>query len=116
MFKLFKSLKNNPIIKDCIKAYVFNKNYKQYNSIKGIYIDVPGDGSCLYHCIAKALEECRDLLDAEFTNIINGYILSYLCTNNEINIDEINDETCKLHIITSDIIPMNVQILSKLDL
>ena len=60
-------------------------------------IHVPADGSCFFHCIAKALELHRDTLDKKFIKMMNSYMLSYLYSTGQITNDQIDESVCASH-------------------
>ena len=79
-----------------------NNNVEEIKDM--VIVNVPGDGSCFYHCIAKALQECRAYLDKNFVKLINSYMLTYLYCNNKIDVDDIDEKICENYPITYKLI------------
>lgn len=80
------------------------KTPTQLKAFSALYIDVPGDGSCFYHCIAKAFQDNRKTFDKNLKKIIDGYMIAYLFSKDIIDVDDMNEKTSDLYAIDADLI------------
>jgi|SRR6476646_896891 len=67
-------------------------------------IDVPADGSCFFHCIARAFQSFRNQFESKFKKMIDNYMVGHLYALNCITADEIDVKVCDDYAIDSDLI------------